>query len=95
VLRRLGVWLGVLVLLLVGAVVTWSAIPSTLTGVALLLLLGVPSWFISEMSLEVLFTRSASLLERLVAGCAFVVIGAGLWWIITEPGAVIRRHFIL
>ena len=94
-LRRLGVAFGILALLLVGAVMTWSVLPSTLIGVALLLLIGVPSWFIAELSLEVLFTRSASLVERSLAGGALIVIGAGVWWVMTEPGAFVRHHFFV
>ncbi len=93
--RSLGVAFGILAVLLLGAVIAWSVLPSTLIGVVLLLVIGVPSWFIAELSGEVLFTRGASVRERVLAATALALVAVGVWWFWAEPGAAIRRHFFV
>jgi len=92
-LSRVGTAILVLAVSVVVAAFTLSLFPRTLTGVLLLVLVGVPVALLLEGLADIVFSEQSDRWYHPLALLGFIALLVGLWWWLGTHVSFVRRHF--
>jgi hypothetical protein len=92
-LSRIGAAVLVLAVSVVVAAFALSLFPRTLTGLLLLIFVGVPTALVLEGLGEIAFSGPSDRWYRPLAFLALVALLVGLWWFLGTHVPFVHRHF--